>query len=776
MNNIKEFRTLIDASMSEALFKDLAKRQESGEIRSAAEFREELFNQLTTLSKRGKITLEIPIKPYDIVTAEQIREFFDSLKLDIEILFKEVDHTETVLTGLVTVIRGQLQSLKFSVGQLKAEAVQRKITIEPGSGFSRISRDGFDRGYSKLAGRSDTPYNIFRDIRNAEDALESESVVIKADAKIDDIGKKLTLPESNISEVGFKEVSLGAGDVSDIPITQRYDIKNSIDPSDDTFWSYTIAKAHPILGTAYSRTNQISGPAGVAPTINLSGLVNNYRQDFYLKITKVSGSTANYVAGTSLNQAVGPTCIYDIGKCQWDYKDFYSDGCTNTICSRYTFDDHQMVSGVGNILDGFGFDTGIDFAFNSGMVSGLIPGQTWQISVLQSGTVGATVVLELDLKLPNYINWLELIPVAGQAFNITKVQYSKPLNSGLVTVTSGSIFVADQVRLDFPKIEAEKIYITISQPTYLKADLEIKEDDISLNKIEDLKLQERTPILAEKNLVNIATILKNYIKSPLIRGYLTDTATKVRKINGYFYQFGIFHVTCGLSSYVENAIAVSSPVRAKAPRLFAIQANLDTDISFTDTTNSYGTVEFSVVKVNYDINNSLIKIQDFPVPNVEADGYITERLILSSDNTGQLRFPATAIERVVVLSTGRTLTVDDYLLTTVQEDIPTSYLKINRVDINKTSLVIVRYKPKYGTYLDESRLISLEDNTTRQLSLSNIDYVISTESRIANREVSYADIYVRIILRRNNSDSSTTPQLRDYQLLINENDPGRFLA
>jgi len=776
MDNIQQFRSTIPAERSERIFRDLIKKQESGEIRTEAQLREELEKQINAVNARGQITLEIPVRPGEVISSEAMARFFEGVSADISILFVEVDHTDELLTRQADVINAQIQSLRFAMGQLKAEGIQKKIRIKPGAGFTTIARDSFDRGYSDLAGRAEVPYDLFKDVRSAKDTAKAEAVPIRADARVEGIGKKLILPSATNRDVGFKEIKILVADSTggDLPINNIYPIFNAIDGSADTFWSLTLGTQWPLLGTSVPAVTRVQGTSGLSPTVNFSGLQDPRPHDYYVKIVGWSGI---YPVITSLSTAesyIGPICQYDTKlECFWKYDEQYSQNCINANCSRYSTDTTTAASGAVALEDGFQYNTGAKLSWTN--FSGLGVGTTFKISNQPSGTVGAVTALELTLTTPSNINWIELDPVIDAPFTITNVQYTQPNESGRQTIVTGNINVEDRIRIDMPRIEAEKIYLTLQQKNYRKSRLVTNPKTTALNQIEAIKSGPTEPTPGDLASVDMPILMEDFVRDPDVRDIFVQTDWTPEINDGHFYQVGLFEVGCGLSSYSENAIAVSKERRVRTPTMFGMQANLEPGIDIAVSGADVGTFEFSVVKLNHDEQGSLINIQDFPVP-LAVSGAITERLFIDDTKVGKLRFSASSITSITDIANSRTLTTAEYTLSTSNEVAPKSTVVISRTDIGPSNVLIVVYVPQFGVFLNDDRSLSLEDNSNFQLSINDVQAVVTATPEIANRKIDFSDVYTRIIIRRNDNDSFNTPKLRDYQLLISEQDPNRFFV
>jgi hypothetical protein len=777
MNSLDKFRTRIDAKQTELILRKLVKKQEDGEIRNDDELRAALSEMLKAVANAGFITLEIPVKPWEKIESERFQAFFDSLGMDIETLFVEVDHTEDVLSGLTQNVVTQLRNLSFALGNLRSEVVARRLRRTPGSGWSTILRDSFDSGYGKLLGRAELSVDLFYDDRTGY-SQDNENVPIKSDARIQGIAKKLTLPETGNNVIGFKRSRLlwEAGTTqSNIPVDNTIETYRMIDGQSDTFWSYIVGSEYPFLGTPESEIVQIAGTelSGNSIGINLSGLKDPQAHEYYIRIVGFSGTIPQYVCLASPEDFAGPTCSFDLGnRCQWNYTNQYSTNCANRNCSRYS-PDLPVLSGFRGILDdGFGYDTGAIINFNS--LSGIYAGQTWRVGITPSGIQGAQICLELTLTKSTKINWIEIDPVTTSPVSIVSVEYTRQGDTTRQSIIDSSVQVLDRIRLDFAAIEADKIFLTVRQETYEQSDLHLRPEQQAIKKIDSFITRVNAPSIEEFYDVELESLLTHYLPNGPLRRSVEKISVKPQEVKGNFYAFGLFEVNCGLTSHADTAIAVAKEQRVLTPRMFGVQSNLEPDITYASglQPGQNGTIEFSAVKFNYDKNNTLINIDDFPIPLLASDGTITERFFVDGAGQGYLRFAAKSISEIYIVN--ENLNTSDYSSENLNTPLLKTQVTITDPVITEDSILLVTYVPQFGVFLNEGKTLSIEDNSDMTLSISEVPALVVAAAKTSNRKIQYADVFLRMILRRNDLDIYGSPGLRDYQFLIGESDEGRF--
>lgn len=778
---INKFNSVINEKQTEMVLRNVRERQDAGELLTIDQVNQAITEGLREIKSRGKIIVEVPANAGEILNSENFKEFFKFASQDIEVLFAETDQTEQSVGQMAEIIDSQLRNIDYQLGQLKSEAIERKIKIPPGSGWSKIIRDSFDRGYGQLLGRAELPYNLFKDPRTGI-IHDGEDNSIKADARIDRVSKQLTLPETEIEEVGFKNIQLiTSGELAstqgDLVFDTEDTIKYAINKDNGTFWSEFIFNSTQLLGVAQATIKQIGGPTSNTGsiTLNLSGIKTPEKQNYFVKVIDADDpQNIIYNCYSDLQQQSKiNVCKWDRGRrCHWNYEDYYSLSCTNSNCSRYTKEQLTTISGVGDLEDGYKYDTGVDIIFDSNVKAG----QIWRVQIEPSGEVGATVNTELTLSRPGNINWIEIDPISNSPFELQKISYNKPGTSGLITIIEQDILVEDKVRFDFQSIEAEKLYLTFNQKNYQSIDYQLRPKNVATAEILSLRDQEKDVNIDDFYKVDMENLLLDYVPDGPLKSSIVSRTGAPHELKGYLYQVGAFHINCGYTAYADAAVAVTKRIKAVQPRMIAIQGNIEPGYTYSSNVSQeeLGTIEFSIIKQNYDENNILINTDDFPLPNVNDNGYIVERLFIDNTRKGTLRFATEDISKIEVLSLGRTLTSSEYESITSAAARPETTITIKRQDVAETAIILVWYKPLTGVYLNQGQTLLLADNRNKQLSLSNLKYIVVADNKTANRTIETSNIFMRIILRRNNPKIYNTPGLRDYQLYISENDPGRF--
>lgn len=760
----------INDYQSVEVLRQLRQRQDSGELRTSDQIQQELGRFLTEVNSRGCITQDLVVPSWEAIHSTDLDRFHENIKADLGILFQSSDTLEFLIDNIKTLIEAQLLSLEFSLGQLRSEYQKHQFQVPPGSGWSTIIQDSFDHGYGQLAGKADLPPYFFTG-KNSNNETNEESLII-ADARLGGIGKKLVLSEQKTESIGFRRLIVHnvSGTFGNIPFETGLPPENAIDGSEDTFWLHAALHTQSLIGVPTVTALQVAGPqTNAVLTFNLSGILDPRRQDYFVHFLNSSGYYRCYADLTQ--QTLPDHCIYDQGSsCQWNYQHFYNANCTNQVCARRTSYNHHLVSGVGVLEDGYHNDTGIRIGV-SGTIS---PGQIWRISVVPSGLPGLLAEIELELTRPNQINWIELNPVADAPFFLRKIEYSSPGISGRLPLISGNFELSDRFRLDFRPVEVERLYFLVQQESVVHLDMQVRTSQVGLGKVLTLRDQKLDPSLNDFYALPLEFLITPYLPHGFSRYFLEPSTEESQNLTGFLYQFGLFNATCGLTSYQEVSLAVTKPVRVTTPRVFAVQSNLGPGSNFAIPAVNYGTVEFSVFRENYDQQSKLINIEEFSLPDVDPEGCVIERVFLDSSRQGSLRFAAASIVSVRVLNLSRTLETDDYAVVTTGDGLIKSVLTIDRPDVGSNSIVVVRYRPRTGVYLDANHNLKLEDNTLGRFTLSYPKFIVVVSPRINHRDIAYSDVYLRILLRRNDLNVNTTPSLRNFHLLISEADPSRF--
>jgi hypothetical protein len=232
-----------------------------------------------------------------------------------------------------------------------------------------------------------------------------------------------------------------------------------------------------------------------------------------------------------------------------------------------------VVSGLtGPLEDGYRYNTGAKVTFAN--LSGIYAGQTWRVSVEPSGTAGAQICLELTLTKATKINWIEIDPVVTSPFFLTKVEYTRQGDATRRSITEGLVQVLDKIRLDFKATEADKIYLTLLQETFDRADLHLKSNQQAIQMIDKMMGSNTVPSIEEFYNIELEAVLTDYLANGPLRKAVENMSVKPKEVKGNFYSFGIFEVNCGLTSYSDTAIAIAKELRVLTPRMFGLQSNL----------------------------------------------------------------------------------------------------------------------------------------------------------------------------------------------------------
>ena len=244
-------------------------------------------------------------------------------------------------------------------------------------------------------------------------------------------------------------------------------------------------------------------------------------------------------------------------------------------------------------------------------------------------------------------------------------------------IISNPIYADNKVRLDFPTIEAETIYIKYNQKQFINLDLSLDPKQIAMSSLIDARDNDDLFSIDEFYALDVESLLVDYLPAGPVRTIVDQRSTDPTLINGYLYQTGVYDVTCGYTSYTDTGIIVTKAVRATTPRMISIASNIEADTIYSPalTVQTSGTIEFDLIKWNYDDNAELINIEEVPIPETNISGVITERFFVDSDKTGLLRFATSSIESIEVVSAGKTLDATEYTL-------------INTTDPDKSSIKI----------------------------------------------------------------------------------------
>ena len=392
-------------------------------------------------------------------------------------------------------------------------------------------------------------------------------------------------------------------------------------------------------------------------------------------------------------------------------------------------------------------------------------GEFWVRSVLLLDTdafgnavtpppAGISASVRLSLGGYRSINSVTLAPWTDGTFKLDQITYHAT-DGQVYNLLTTTFTLLDRVVVVFDQVEADEITLQLSQESYTElVDFTYSTAPVDQQAVFDLVGQ------ATASLVNLGT------------GPGTEYAS------GYLYSLGFDFISVDLVSFLEKGIYVANVFpTGLAPTEVALKSTVKrgTDIGSFETDS----IEFDVVKYNFNNANALIFTETFPVLNSRT--IVNESLILDSDGGSTLRFfpemagvvvyrDNTALvdgsDFLVSLDSGLTLITLAAAATALPAGPPWK-CRVYILSPTPTNSYTVSYTAAtshtpLGTepmWLNEEKTMYVDSNSIRFAFPPGYDYI------------SYSNLYLRILMRSFNLLATrSSPIVEEYSLLIEESD------
>ena len=392
-------------------------------------------------------------------------------------------------------------------------------------------------------------------------------------------------------------------------------------------------------------------------------------------------------------------------------------------------------------------------------------------------TGGAQIKIWLDPGKLAPMNYIEIQPVADYPFQVSDIEYQdKEGNIQDVELQESGILNQDIFRpivYHFKKIDARYVWITFNQPHY------------TMLNFHGSSLQESEPAEdfygtnLESDMVQDA-VREVIDDEPFLQNFPAEFDDELLL---YQYVIGFDNIVAGEIAYEELGIFVGEVFKIARCR----RVGLDTDEVDTNeaATGRRASFEYWIFKQDY-ADPDLPPIATTALPILPLnDLRVFERLELletigaNRPNTGTTRFqahfgasPPTGDEEIIVYRNGVELV---YLTDWEFEDLAI----LNNV--NKTRIKLAAAIDEI--YTVEYTPVQLHPGNTDknyQTNQPNAYYkgdnnLIFTHGEIGSEEIEESDLYLIVIMKRNNSEDNTqSPKLNEYSLLTASQDQTRL--
>ena len=406
-----------------------------------------------------------------------------------------------------------------------------------------------------------------------------------------------------------------------------------------------------------------------------------------------------------------------------------------------------------------------DYDGSSANVSNLLDAsasKSWAYDVLKDKPLLSKARLSLGLELGDKqeFNSITLEPNSEVPVFLESITYVNSLDEeNTLLIEKGSL---NETRTFlFSKIVAKKINVILSQ------------DANKITSIDDkkaVKLQGIINSSAEKTISN-----PNVLE-------ILNTAIPQERLgrSAYKYSFGLNGVSIGKSAYKEVGVFVSKiESMIKASELALYVKDFTPTMVHWETKNILpsGSIEYSIIKKDFSKNNFLLKSSEYNILPIQTSKVIGERMFFNKKKIQPLRFLAHEksgdCSNVQLFRNGQLLIrgIDWQFYKRQNLLDPTDF----RVQTSETSTIIQLlhtdqqiYNGIY--YVDYvPRFISQPNDTVIQDGVKYLANCSTVHPIVVNgQDVARSDVYVKIIIRNNASDSYSTPYIEYYRLACKE--------
>jgi hypothetical protein len=397
------------------------------------------------------------------------------------------------------------------------------------------------------------------------------------------------------------------------------------------------------------------------------------------------------------------------------------------------------------------------------------PSESWSHTILTRKPLkeAAKLVLSIDFGDKKEFNSLTLNPNTLDPIYLEDV-YVLDANGVKVSLGIQSGLIAESKNFLFKRLISKEVYFVFKQD---------KNVVIPHNPNEPITLAElQRDASLPLSIDTITGQIKESIKDPSIKNILgLETKSLAEYQLVYMYEFSLSSIVVGNDNYKNKGMYVSKPETYNYLRNIALYTKDAIPMSQhweTGLDMLAGSIEYSLVKKDYDSNARLIKTSNINILPIGTVEILNERLFFDLSKNIALRFLAHKSNgdgsEIEIYRNGELLIRGiDWRFRDRQSVNPAEVL----VDTTVSNTVIelthsadqiangtywASYKPRY--ILEPENAIS--DKGTRYLENNSV----LLPSLIAGQEIASSDIFVQIIIRNHTDSSILTPYIDYYRL------------
>lgn len=449
-------------------------------------------------------------------------------------------------------------------------------------------------------------------------------------------------------------------------------------------------------------------------------------------------------------------------------------------------------------------------------------GTYWIQSLLFTNKQNSVKVkLEYNLGVSKEVSYIQIEPAIRYDMTLEAIHYVDG-NDVIQPLVTEEISFNSPISLNVQSISTNRIILTFRNENPRRSQFE--HDPKNPNNLFQQTIGQ-PPIGYQGTIEAVSKELNEVISSQDVKDIIGVTDPIYKQERFYEYTFGIDNVYIGTNQFLNRGIYTTSPLKNFSVgqlglRVLENRPYEDTsskDIKYTSDTYDngddsryyLGSLEYWIVKRDYDKNGIIARSATFPIMPLGVNEIHHERLILTSKSDDTLTYNdqgqtifftnVTASEGNIRVFRNGELLVDEtgnpdaiegwrhILDTDIADKTPNNgtpmRYPIQIINPTAADIYTVSYTPLYGS----TRLVP---NTLLQYDsiggLKVVDLVGNLSARLGpgkivdleipdnEDDIIQTDVYLLIILRQNTSNVSLTPILEEYTLVSGRKDSTKF--
>lgn len=420
------------------------------------------------------------------------------------------------------------------------------------------------------------------------------------------------------------------------------------------------------------------------------------------------------------------------------------------------------------------------------------------------------VKLELDFGIRREINFIEIEPAIPQDLVLEAIQYVD--NSNTVTEVSEIEVIFDgPASFKIRKIQAQKLILTFRNEHFTATQFEYKDKDTLFTQALNQPAEG-----IDGTISLVSDELEEIIPSEDVRNVIGVNPLPTKQFNGYEFTVGIDNIRAGLATYNSQSIYVSKPIEVAAVGQIGLRTDeirpyktasfpRYTSDTYTNAGQFLSSIEYWVIKRDYNADGSLIATSKFPILPLGVSRTYHERLVLTEKSDSSLSTPDTGLTMFMSQSAGMLVYRNGILLTDETgnpfasdgwQNITTTADKTpsNNAPMRTRIKVLSQlsgdiFTISYDVGTSNTRNIPATLPVATQLpfvGLGIVDLVgnlsayaeetqlITINEPDAANIIDKSEIYLAIVLRRNSPDASVSAGVEEYTLMVGKQDITKY--